>query len=825
MDETATSSQTMPMLMERSKPHMELCRNDWKRRLTAALVAAATLATPMAMVSPLNAQGAESKPQPVIKTDWSRAVVESTMKRYPTAADLGAWAYAKTLFLFGEYLVWKRTGDPRYLAYIKSWVDSHVDNSGKIDHNIEALDYMLPGNLLLVLYQETRDEKYRIAAQTIRERLKTYPRTSDGGFWHATGNSRKSQLWLDGTYMSMPFLVRYGHVIGESQYADDEAAKQLLLDANHLRDAETGLLYHAYDESGASTWADPKTHHSPEFWGRAMGWYGMAIIDVLEVLPAKHPKRAQLIAVLQDLVKGLAKYQDNKTGLWYQVVNKGSVDGNWLETSSSSMYTYIISMAVRRGYVDKSYEDTARKGYEGVLSKLSIGPDGLAHIADISEGTNVADFAYYIGRKRPDNDFHGLGAFLIMNEQFITAVSSMETKEPRGKTIKVAVANQSDQPHPAEDVVLSMAEVRKQVPDFDISAAMVTTNVPLSSEQDAQAFQYIELPSQADDIDGDGKPDELAFQIDLEPKHTRIVTVAYGNLETMTHLKSDYPRRTNAKFAKHYDGMGWESELTAWRLYFDKRNAMDLWGKKKPGLYLEMFAPQEYKYQEDSPIARDIYNVGNSLGSGSVGAWVDGKVVRVADVADRQWRIVSTGPVRAIVEFTYKGWKIGDRSVDLTTRVTQWAGERGFGERVTLRNAEGLTIVGGLSRKPDLKEFSVDASCSIGIWGHQVVRPGTGATESLPDENLGLALLAPESATTCKINDDPNNYLARITLQNGTARWYVLAAWDQEEAGRISTLEEFTQLVQKENERLTEPASATIVTQPGVLTAASPGTK
>jgi hypothetical protein len=238
-----------------------------------------------------------------------------------------------------------------------------------------------------------------------------------------------------------------------------------------------------------------------------------------------------------------------------------------------------------------------------------------------------------------------------------------------------------------------------------------------------------------------------------------------------------------------------------------------------------MFAPQDYKYQEDSPIARDIYNVGNSLGSGSVGAYVDGKVVRVAEVADRQWRIISSGPVRAIVEFTYKGWKIDDRTVDLTTRVTQWAGERGFGERVTLRNAEGITIVGGLSRKPDLKEFSVDASCSIGIWGHQVVRPGTGATESLPDENLGLALLAPESSPGCKINDDPNNYLAKIALQNGTARWYVLAAWDQEESGRIRTLDEFTRLVQKENDRLTQPASATIVPQPSVLTAASPGTK
>ncbi|HZR28984.1 MAG TPA: glycoside hydrolase family 88 protein [Terriglobales bacterium] len=790
-------------------------------RLTAALLAVATVITQIAAVSPASAQSAvsnsiaatsvelQSEPQP--KVDWSRAVVESTMKRYPKPADLGAWAYAKTLFLFGEYLVWKRTGDPRYLDYIKSWVDSHVSNGGDIDHNLEALDYMLPGNLLLVLYQETQDEKYRIAAEKIRHRLDTYPRTSDGGLWHATNTSRKSQLWLDGTYMSMPFLVRYGQMIGDSKYANDEAAKQLLIDAGHLQDPNTGLLYHAYDESGASTWADPKTHHSAEFWGRAMGWYGMAIIDVLEVLPADHPKRAQLIAVLQDLIKGLAKYQDSKTGLWYQVVDKGSVDGNWLETSSSSMYTYIISMAVRRGYVDKSYEDIAKKGYKGVLTKLSIGDDGLANIGDICEGTNVADLAYYLARKHPSNDFHGLGAFLIMNEQFITAQSSMEVKQPRSKVIKLAVTNQSDDPHPAEDIAIKVAEIKKQVPDFDAAATLVTATSAATLDEDAQAFKITELPSQADDLDGDGKPDEIAFQIDLQPKQTRVVTISYGDPAIIAYMKSDYPPRTHAKFTRHFDGMGWESEVTAWRLYFDKRNAMDLWGKKKRGLDLEMFGAEGYKYQEESPIARDIYNVGNSLGSGSVGAWVDGKVVRVADVTDRQWRIVNTGPVRAIVEFTYKGWKTGSRTVDLTTRVTQWAGERGFGERVTVSNPEGLTLVAGLSRKPDLNEFSVDSSCSIGIWGHQVVRPGTGATESLPDQNLGLALLAPGTPKDCEIKDDPNNYLAKVAVKDKVARWYVLAAWDQEETDRISTLEDFTSLVKKQSARLEHPASVIIL--------------
>jgi unsaturated rhamnogalacturonyl hydrolase len=393
--------------------------------------------------------------QDATNVDWSKSVVESTMKRYPNPAELGSWGYAKALYLFGEYLVWKRTGDPRYLQYVKGWVDSHVDAQGNIDHNLDALDFMLPGNLLVLLYQETKEEKYKLAADKIRERLKTYPRTSDGGFWHATGQSRQHQLWGDGVFMSMPFLVRYGRRFGESSYANDEAASQLITYAGHLRSSE-GLLYHAYDESRATPWADPATHHSAEFWCRAMGWFGMTLIDVLEVLPANHPKRPQLIAILQDLVRGLAKYQDIKTGLWYQVVDKGSNPRNWLETSSSSMYTYVISMAVKRGFVDQKYDAAAKRGYQGVLTKISLDADGMANITDICEGTNVADLNYYLARKRNVNDFHGLGAFLIMNEHFLTSASVMELTAP------ASVTNAEHSAAPASEAVklFSSAEVR-----------------------------------------------------------------------------------------------------------------------------------------------------------------------------------------------------------------------------------------------------------------------------------------------------------------------------------------------------------------------------
>ena len=781
------------------------------------ICASLPIAAQTTTTSPAAGTSGAAVKQPPADVDWSKAVVESTMRRYPNPADLGTWGYAKSLYLFGEYLVWKRTGDNRYLQYVKGWVDSHVDAQGNIDHKINSLDDMLAGNLLLILYQETREEKYKLAAQKIRERFNNYPRTADGGFWHADSKSREHQLWLDGVFMSMPFLVRYGRLFGESAYTNDEAAKQLVVYAGHLHDSSTGLLYHAYDESGASTWANPETHHSAEFWARAMGWFGMTLVEVLEVLPADHPQRPKLIATLQELVRGLVKYQDSKTGLWYEVVNRGDAPDNWLETSSSSMYSYIISMAVRRGYVDKKYDAVAKKGYRGVLTKVSLDPEGLANISDICEGTNVGDAAFYFARKRNGNDFHGLGAFLIMNEHFLTSRSMMELTAPPSKAVSVAVANPTNTSR-VEDVVLSVSEIQRTHPDFRAQSLVVSVQADNATGKETSPGGN-ELPSQLDDLDGDGQPDEIAFQIALQPKQTRVVTVAYDLPESAQTKKAEYPRRTDAKFAKHYDGMGWESETTAWRLYFDKRNAIDLWGKRKPGLYLQTFSADGYKYQEEAPIGRDIYNVGHSLGAGGVGALLDGKAVAVSDVTDRKWRIISTGPVRSIVEFTYKGWTLGGHSTDLTSRITQWAGERGYEHRISVSNPDGLTLVTGLSRKPALQEITGDSSCSLAIWGHQVVRPGTGATESLPSENLGLAVLVPQSGKDCQVSGDPANYLVRPALNNGAARWYVLAAWDQEPKA-IRNAAEFKTVVQQEEARLSQPATISILAD-GMQTASA----
>ena len=357
----------------------------------------------------------------IASTDWSKEVVESTMKRYPTAESLKGWGYAKSLYLYGEYLVYLRTKDKRYLQHVKDWIDLHIDEKGIINRPINALDYMLPGNLCLILYKETRAAKYKGCADSIRKSFDTYPRTKDGGFWHANTDSRAWQLWADGVFMSLPFLVRYGKMFGDSKYTDAEAVKQLLIYYKHLNDPQTGLLWHAYDESGKQTWANPQTHDSAEHWARAIGWYAMTLINVLDIIPKDQPDRGELIKILQQLSTAFEKYQDKNTGLWWQIVDKSNAQGNWLETSSSSMYTFAMWMGVQRGYLDKHFKDVALKGYKGVLTKVSLGQDGLANIVDICEGTNVADAAYYYARKRNSNDFHGIGAFLIMNEELRTS--------------------------------------------------------------------------------------------------------------------------------------------------------------------------------------------------------------------------------------------------------------------------------------------------------------------------------------------------------------------------------------------------------------------
>lgn len=353
------------------------------------------------------------------------------------------------------------------------------------------------------------------------------------------------------------------------------------------------------------------------------------------------------------------------------------------------------------------------------------------------------------------------------------------------KCIKLAIRNSTDQDHPGEDIVLSILELKKIAPDFYAGSQIVTTSNAATLKEDAATLKTTELPSQVDDLDGDFKPDELAFQIDLKPHQTRIVTITWGPPERVFKLRGDYPPRTDALFTQKIDGMGWESERNAFRLYFDKRNAIDLYGKTRPSLLLRRFATPGYIYHNASPDGRDIYLVANALGIGAVAGWVDETAIHVADVGSRNWRIISTGPVRAIVELTYKGWKVGGKSIDLKCRITQWAGERGFLQTISSRDAADLTFTTGLIRQqniPALRSGAGENPQWLAMWGQQVVHSGNEANGPiLQGTNLGLAVIL-SPGTKAKPAEDAKDYLLTFPLKDGAVSWYTLAAWDQEDS-------------------------------------------
>jgi unsaturated chondroitin disaccharide hydrolase len=351
----------------------------------------------------------------------------------------------------------------------------------------------------------------------------------------------------------------------------------------------------------------------------------------------------------------------------------------------------------------------------------------------------------------------------------------------RTKNIKVAVSNPSSTARSAADIVIPIAEIRKVAPDFKPGALIVTVSDRSTLEEEAAVLETEELPSQVDDVDGDGKADELAFQVDLAPRQSRIVTISYGDGNRIWRLRSDYQQRTAALFSRKIEGLGWESERVAFRIYFDARNAIDIYGKRRPTLQLAMYASPDYGYHDESPEGRDMFKVGDSLGIGAVAGMVDGKLIKVADVKERKWRILSSGPVRSIVELEYDGWNAAGKIIHLQSRITQWAGERGFEHAISSDSGNNFRFATGLPLQPGISPVTSEKDSPvswIATWGEQVVAPGATATEEIPGQNLGLAVLT--TAPGAQLPDDAKNHLVVFHLKDGSAAWYAMAAWDQE---------------------------------------------
>ncbi|MFX1706625.1 glycoside hydrolase family 88 protein [Chitinophaga sp. CC14] len=331
------------------------------------------------------------------------------------------WSYDQGVILEGFTGLWKRTGNQEYFRYMQRSMDHFVDTNGNI-HTYQLEDYNIDnvknGRILLTLYKATKNNKYKIAADHLREQLRGQPRTNNGGFWHK--KRYPWQMWLDGLYMGEPFYAEYAVLTGETG-AFRDITRQFVLMEQHARDSRTGLLYHAWDESKEQRWANKTTGQSPHFWGRAMGWYAMALVDVLEYYPAGDPGKDSLIAILNRTAAAVKKYQDAKTGCWYQVLDKGDSTGNYVEASASCMFVYALAKGMRLGYLPASYRGVAEKGYKGILKQFirknpegDITLSGTVSVAGLGgDPYRDGSYAYYLSEKVIDNDPKGVGAYIL----------------------------------------------------------------------------------------------------------------------------------------------------------------------------------------------------------------------------------------------------------------------------------------------------------------------------------------------------------------------------------------------------------------------------
>ena len=350
---------------------------------------------------------------------WSVRMVESTLQRY-TLSD-ASWNYDHGLQVIAIQKVGEATGESRYLHFVSDWIDHFVQPDGSIrtyrmdEYNVDLIN---SGKLLFGAYERTGDERYRKAIELLREQMRTHPRNNANGFWHK--QIYPYQMWLDGIYMAGPFLSEYALRFNETETFDD-VVHQITLIEKHTRDERTGLLYHAWDESKRERWCDPNTGLSKYFWGRAVGWYVMALVDVLDHLPQEHARRQELIAILDTTASAIVKVQDEATGLWYQILDLPEREGNYLEASASTMFVYAFAKAVRKGYLAQDYLLMAWRGYHGLLQNLiKVDSQGLLTLENVCGGAGLGgepyrdgSFEYYVTEKIIPNDPKGVGPFIL----------------------------------------------------------------------------------------------------------------------------------------------------------------------------------------------------------------------------------------------------------------------------------------------------------------------------------------------------------------------------------------------------------------------------
>ena len=331
------------------------------------------------------------------------------------------WDYTQGLIakaMLETYLV---TNDSTYLQYVQAFADYFIQPDGTIrTYKLDAynIDRVNGGNFIFLLDSIDPQPRYKTAIHTLRAQLASQPRTSEGGFWHK--KIYPWQMWLDGLYMGEPFYAHYAVWNNEDSIFDDVVRQFRVVD-KHTLDTATQLNFHGWDESKEQAWADPVSGCSPHSWGRAEGWYVMAICDVLDYLPATHEGRANLIAILNRVCEALLRYQDPETKMWYQVVDMPEAEGNYTESTCSAMFCYAMAKGARKGYLPAKFRTIAEEAYNGIWNNAIIeNEDGTVSLtrccAVAGLGGNPyrsGEYDYYIHEQVRNDDPKGIGPLLL----------------------------------------------------------------------------------------------------------------------------------------------------------------------------------------------------------------------------------------------------------------------------------------------------------------------------------------------------------------------------------------------------------------------------
>ena len=352
-----------------------------RRRFMSQLVSRVILALTILLCGGANSKAAERVVCGATPLQWSVAIAQAATSRLgnvPWFGQPGATLdHASDLFVLSLLRLARRTGDTAMRAYAEDIVGSFVADDGTIrtiPENGVRLDAMPAGLVLIELYDRTHDDKYRIAAIALRQRLARLPRIGEGAVSWAPG-----QVWLDGLWMSEPFYARYASMFDQPVDFDDILTQYRSVAAHH-RDPKTGLYHHAWYENRGQPWANRQTGTSSSFSGRSIGWYAMSLIDTLDSVPGRHDLHPYLVRLLNELAPALAKVQDPASGLWWQVADQGSRDGNDTDTSASAMIVYTLAKAINRGYLSLRFQPAIENAYVGLV-RGKIVRDDRGHLS------------------------------------------------------------------------------------------------------------------------------------------------------------------------------------------------------------------------------------------------------------------------------------------------------------------------------------------------------------------------------------------------------------------------------------------------------------